>query len=1398
MSTRRSHRTMGKSPSLIGGRFLCAGYLCWMLLLVFTNSANAQVAPLRILPLGDSITFGLGAPGGYRAPLFDVLTAQGYQVDFVGTQTSNAAEGQSEREHEGHSGWQIDQILGISESVLAEIDDPDVVLLLIGTNDFSNNNDTQNAIHRLENLVRTLANLSPSSHIVLSNLTERAGPLNTQIQTQFNSLVPGLVDTLSGEGMAVHFIDLYSAVPLADMPDGLHPDLNGYTKMAAAWASHITAIFGPNGAYDMPPKVLRANAEFANNRVTVTFSKPVSDTASLEANYQLSGGASVSAADLDPVSLRDVTLTTDALDPATVYQLTVSGVSDRNDPPLSAALPDVVDLTPARGVFNNVLEAGDYDLVYSLEIPDQASYPITVAYDVDLREYQSDFGFDRVAYYLELRSGVGPVAFAWASMDPFTGNTDQLGVPSVGSDSFYQGAITNINVVSSVASVTNGSALTSGNLEFWSSNYDPSNSQSIANASDTAFDFGDNPTAGNYGSMQVHNAAANEVIFAFNRWGGYGGVADLGIGNRPGSSDIDWTFAQNANQYTVKRLQVLARTVQATAPPVLLGATAESDLGHVVLRFSKPLDDSSATDLGNYVLSDGLEVLGASLDPLDKLSVRLRTSIQQPGHRYTVAVSAVLGRGSDSSPVEQGTQAAFYGGGFGRLPLAEVEPGSEVTQLVQNGDFEDLSSGNSFDPTGWGERYGNAFYTMDSAPAIGGLGWSPGLGAARVHVDGGPGNGYGQFVSGLDPSTDYVISAYMAVPGDSQHTGNAVLDMNDIADEVQISIDMTDPNAAGGYFVFATFNTADTSTGFKLRIFQDEISGTSGWPYQPVGALWDNVAITRADQFRAPEPPNLPPGFSSDPIVLPEASEDLLYAATLDGLANDPEGDAMLFELVSGPEWLTLSDPVLGELSGTPSQADVGAHPFVVSVTDGNSDPVQGAGTLVVNNVNDAPQFTAAIIGGDATAGQSYSDSISGSATDEDGDSLTYSKAGGPSWLSISPEGDLSGVPATVDIGENVFTVVVDDGQGATDSAALTITVNDVAVVVSTVVAEESVRGLIEGNYSSTADSDDVYQTITEVSSGGKPSRRYSTLEHLWRIEANGADAELVVEAFKTVSSDGDDFQFSFSTDGINFTSAFVITDTEDTDTPRRMRVGPVSGVVTVKVEDTNRSQGSDSHFDTVFVDYIALESGGGPASNSPPGWLSDPIDGGEVTAGETFTGSLAGLVADPEGDPLVFAKVGGPEWLQVASDGSLFGVPATGDLGLNTFQVSAADGSNPPVASDLNISVLAGGPSTDYYVADIAMRLGVYKGNRYSAIATVLVTDDSGSPVSGAQVSVNWSGATAGVGTGETNAQGQVELESARVKGGGTFVVSIADVAAPVGNYDPGSNVETTDSISN
>src|SRR5436305_483183 len=74
------------------GRGPIAGGVALTLALLAAGS-TAGAASLSIMPLGDSITYGYSAkvpaPGGYRAPLYRDLVAAGYDVRFVGSQTTN-------------------------------------------------------------------------------------------------------------------------------------------------------------------------------------------------------------------------------------------------------------------------------------------------------------------------------------------------------------------------------------------------------------------------------------------------------------------------------------------------------------------------------------------------------------------------------------------------------------------------------------------------------------------------------------------------------------------------------------------------------------------------------------------------------------------------------------------------------------------------------------------------------------------------------------------------------------------------------------------------------------------------------------------------------------------------------------------------------------------------------------------------------------------------------------------------------------------------------------------------------------------------------------------------------------------------------------------------------------
>ena len=203
-----------------------------------------------------------------------------------------------------------------------------------------------------------------------------------------------------------------------------------------------------------------------------------------------------------------------------------------------------------------VRDAADYELVYDLDLKTLAA---EITYTTD-RSAEIAKGFDRVGYFMETTGGGGGLQWVWTSMDAFTEDAAKLGVPTAKSGVVFQAAVKNLTVLSNVSGVTNGAGL-AGNLEFWPHNYDPMNSAKLPGASEQLWDFGDAmslPVAG-YGSMQVHQTAAKETVFAVNQWSA-GPAANLGIGNSSADPrSKDWTFVSNAASFQSARLRVFVR-----------------------------------------------------------------------------------------------------------------------------------------------------------------------------------------------------------------------------------------------------------------------------------------------------------------------------------------------------------------------------------------------------------------------------------------------------------------------------------------------------------------------------------------------------------------------------------------------------------------------------------------------------------------------------------------------------------------------------------------------------------------------------------------------------------------------------------------------------------------------
>ena len=96
------------------------------------------------------------------------------------------------------------------------------------------------------------------------------------------------------------------------------------------------------------------------------------------------------------------------------------------------------------------------------------------------------------------------------------------------------------------------------------------------------------------------------------------------------------------------------------------------------------------------------------------------------------------------------------------------------------------------------------------------------------------------------------------------------------------------------------------------------------------------------------------PSFITD--NLPPATQDKAYEFQIEADDIDiPHGDKLTYRMVSGPDWLSVSDE--GLVSGVPANADVGKATVVIELSDTAGSKLQKEFDISVENVNDQPVF---------------------------------------------------------------------------------------------------------------------------------------------------------------------------------------------------------------------------------------------------------------------------------------------------------------------------------------------------------------------------------------------------------------------------------------------------------
>jgi lysophospholipase L1-like esterase len=215
----------------------------------------------KIMPLGDSITFGIASSdgAGYRLDLFEQAVADGHAVTLVGrvqAGPSTTVQGQQfPTNNEGYSGATIstgmNQLADRVDAALAA-NPPHIVLLQIGTNNLYQGMAPE-VPGQLASLLDQITTDAPEALVVVAQITPLAEagaqltfPANGV--DEYNALIPGIVQERVDTGQHLLLVNMNAAFRAANanvaalLADGIHPTDTGYGVMAQTWYAAIESL----------------------------------------------------------------------------------------------------------------------------------------------------------------------------------------------------------------------------------------------------------------------------------------------------------------------------------------------------------------------------------------------------------------------------------------------------------------------------------------------------------------------------------------------------------------------------------------------------------------------------------------------------------------------------------------------------------------------------------------------------------------------------------------------------------------------------------------------------------------------------------------------------------------------------------------------------------------------------------------------------------------------------------------------------------------------------------------------------------------------------------------------------------------------------------------------------
>jgi hypothetical protein len=438
------------------------------------------------------------------------------------------------------------------------------------------------------------------------------------------------------------------------------------------------------------------------------------------------------------------------------------------------------------------------------------------------------------------------------------------------------------------------------------------------------------------------------------------------------------------------------------------------------------------------------------------------------------------------------------------------------------------------------------------------------------------------------------------------------------------------PTAADPNGNSLTFSIVNAPSWASFSASSGQLSGT---PTTADAGSYPNIVITVSDgtlsaslaafSIQVQPPANDTPGISGNPAASVVAGSAYSFTPT----TTDPSGQPLAFSVQGLPSWANFAAST-GQLSGTPTSANVGSYPgIVISVSDGNESVSLQAFTIKVKALPDGAPSIGGTPPASVVAGSAYT--FTPTASDPDGDALTFSVASLPSWASFSSNtGQLSGTPTKAYIGTYSNIVIsVSNGTATTALPAFSIQVN----------APPDQAPLI----------------------GGAPGTS---------VVAGSA------YAFTPTASSPVGNALTFSVANLPSWANFNSNSGRLSGTPATANVGTFSNIV-ISVSDG-----------TLSASLAAFAISVSAPANPPPTIGGTPAT--QVTAGAVY--SFSPTTTDPSGNTLTFSIQNLPSWAAFnAQTGVLSGTPALGDVGTYTgIVISVTDGTSSASLAAFSISV--------------------------------------------------------------------------------------------------------------